>query len=342
MIAWAVLAALLSAACYAFGAAVQQGVAARADEAVAGAGLVWHLTTRPGWIAGMGAMIAGACLHVVALSWGPLPLIQPLGVASLLFALPLGTAFNGRPIHAWHKIGAGLVAAGLIALLAILRAGPGHPTLSTAGTVELVATTSAAVAGCLGIARNAGRYRPVALATAAGICFGATSALVRVVGNQILNSGPGALVSWPTAAIVVFAPLGFVIVQYAYRAGHLSVVLATVTVVDPLAGVVFAALLLGDAVHAGPLGTAAAVLAALAIAAGVVALTRPEVAPAVQHARPSTPPNSSETATFGRPPRRMSQIIDGDPDVRGLMSPGSSRRASRLLTGDRQGDSRAG
>jgi hypothetical protein len=303
MIAWAVLAALASAACYAFGAAAQQVAAARTDEAMAGPRLVWHMTKRPGWIAGMGAMIAGACLHIMALSWGPLPLIQPLGVASLLFALPLGAALNGRPIHAWHRLGAGLVAAGLIALLAILRPGAGHPVLSATGTVELVAITAVTVAGCLGIARCAGRYRAVALATASGICFGATSALVRAVGNQVLNSGPGALLGWPTVATVVLAPVGFVIVQHAYRAGHLSVILSTVTVVDPLVGVGLAALLLGDTVHTGPAGGAVATLAALAIAVGVVALTRPEQAPPAERDQPPTPVGADTTSGYpARPP----------------------------------------
>jgi hypothetical protein len=303
MIAWAVLAALASAACYAFGAAVQQAVAARADDAVAGVGLVWHLTTRPGWIAGMGAMIAGACLHIVALSWGPLPVIQPLGVASLLFALPFGTVLNGRPIHAWHRLGAGLVAAGLLALLAILHAGAGRPLLSTIGTVELVAITAATVAGCLCGARRAGRYRPVALATAAGICFGATSALVRAVGNQVLSFGPSTLLGWPTVAAAVLAPAGFVIVQHAYRAGHLSVVLSTVTVVDPLVGVGFAALLLGDTVHTSPLGTAVVVLAALAIVVGVVALTRPEPPATAERHRPLTPAVTDTTSPYPARPR---------------------------------------
>jgi hypothetical protein len=298
MIGWAVLAALAGAACYALGAALQQVVAARANDAVAGAGLVWHLTRRPAWIVGMAAMVAGSGLHTLALSWGPLPLIQPLGVASLLFGLPLGAAFNRRPIHAWHRLGAGFVAAGLIALLAVLRADAGRPTLSAAGTVALVATTVAAVVGCLGVARQAGRYRPVALATAAGICFGATSALVRAVGSQIVSSGLGALLGWPTVATVALALAGFVIVQHAYRAGHLSVVLSTVTVVDPLVGVGFAALLLGDTVHTGPVGAAVAILAALAIVGGVVALTRPEQAATREHDRPLAP-----VVTAGYPSR---------------------------------------
>ena len=34
--------------------------------------------------------LAGASLHVVALKFGPLTLVQPLGVSALVMALPLG------------------------------------------------------------------------------------------------------------------------------------------------------------------------------------------------------------------------------------------------------------
>jgi hypothetical protein len=297
MIGWAVLVALGSAACYALGSAVQQLEAARITDAVAGAGLLWHLTRRPGWIVGMAAMVAGAGLHILALSWGPLPLIQPLGVASLLFALPMGAALNRRPIPAWHRLGAGMVAGGLAALLAILRPGTDRPVLSAPGTAVLVGTTVAGLICCVAVARRTARYRPVALATGAGICFGATSALVRVVGNQVLGSGAGALFNWPTIAMVVLAPAGFVVVQHAYRAGDLSVVLSTTTVVDPLIAVGFAVLLLGDTVHAGPIGTVVVVLAAFAIVVGVAVLTRPVRLPVADRDRPPASTSVAAGAT---------------------------------------------
>ena len=42
--------------------------------------------------------LAGASLHVVALKFGPLTLVQPLGVSALVMALPLGAWFNDRRV----------------------------------------------------------------------------------------------------------------------------------------------------------------------------------------------------------------------------------------------------
>ena len=88
--------------------------------------------------------------------------------------------------------------------------------------------------------------RAVALAAAAGIAFGASSALVRAIGAHTVAAGPVALLGWPTLALAVVAPVGFVLCQHAYRDGSLGAALSTMTVVDPMTAIAFAAGLLGE------------------------------------------------------------------------------------------------
>src|SRR6478752_2055657 len=83
--------ALLGSLFFALGAALQQFEAASAAPAT-----LRRLVRRPRWLLGGLAIAAGTALHVVALKYGPLTVVQPMGVASLLFALPCAAALRRR------------------------------------------------------------------------------------------------------------------------------------------------------------------------------------------------------------------------------------------------------
>jgi drug/metabolite transporter (DMT)-like permease len=288
--------AFASAVCYAVAAALQQSEAARAPAGrLVSAGLLVYLTRRPRWVAGLAAMVAGAGLHLLALSRGPLPLVQPVGVASMLFALPLGAALHARRVRRADWWGAAAVAVGLAVVLLIVRTATAAPALSSSGTTVLVAVSAAGIGLCGALLGGVtGRYRPVVLAAAGGVGFGATSVLARVVSHHVALAGPGALVGWPTLALVVFATVGTALTQCAYRAGSLPAALSTVTVVDPVVAIGFAVMLLGESVHSSATGVAAAAAAGLLVVAGVITLARSQVA-----APPLDPPGGGQRTQPG-------------------------------------------
>ncbi|MGW0449923.1 hypothetical protein ACWDWV_31605 [Streptosporangium sandarakinum] len=80
--------ALLGSLFFALGAALQQSETGPDRVALR------HLARRPRWLLGGLAVGAGTALHVLALRYGPLTLVQPLGAASLLFALPCAAALR--------------------------------------------------------------------------------------------------------------------------------------------------------------------------------------------------------------------------------------------------------
>ncbi len=268
---WALAAALASALFYAVAAALQQH---EASEDPTGDGLVWHLCRRPRWVAGIAAMAAGAGLHTLALSVGPLALVQPIGSASLLFALPLGARLHQRPMRRRDWWAAVAVAIGLTLFLHVARIRGHHPHLSNSATMVLVTATAVSIAICTTWARHrTGPRRAVALAAAAGIAFGASSALVRAIGAHVVAAGAPALICWPTLALAAVAPAGFVLCQHAYRDGSLGAALSTMTVIDPISAIAFAAGLLGETIHTGILGAVAATVAAALVVTGIVVLS---------------------------------------------------------------------
>ncbi|KIF02637.1 membrane protein, partial [Streptomyces sp. RSD-27] len=90
-LALSVLLCLVSAVAYAGGAIVQEHVAVSSPDRRALAPL-----QRPGWWAAVALNGLGALLHVVALAYGPLSLVQPLGALTIVFALPMAAVCGAR------------------------------------------------------------------------------------------------------------------------------------------------------------------------------------------------------------------------------------------------------
>jgi drug/metabolite transporter (DMT)-like permease len=259
--------ALLSAGCYAIAAVLQQREASRHDED--GLRLVTTLLRRPAWWMAVTATLAGATLHVVALAFGPLTLVQPIGVSALVLALPLGAWFSGRKVQRREWGAAAAVVAGLMAVLTLA---PRHvpPPDVTARDLTI------AIASCVGLllftyvtsARLGGSAAPVIRAVGSAACFGFASAMARLV---VAGSGPIVIA---LGACAVFAVTGMLMIQAAYRDGGLGAPLATCTIVDPIAASLIGILLLGEHVRLSIAGGSIGFLGLLATIVGLMILAR--------------------------------------------------------------------
>jgi drug/metabolite transporter (DMT)-like permease len=274
-VAVAVVLALGSSGCYAASAVLQEREASRCD--VDTAALLPQLMRRPWWWLAVLATITGAGLHIAALSLGPLSLVQPLGVLTLVFALPLGARLGARVVTRREWSAASAVALGLAGVLAVAP----HHAPSSHLPLAVVGATTAAIAVLVLIliglaARLPPRVAPVVRATAAATCFGFASGMTRIAAT---GAAPIALAA---AIAVLGAAAGLGLAQLAYRTGGLGAPLATQILVDPLVAVLLGVALLEEPVQLTP-GTVTIGLAGLAATiTGIWALTRP--------APPATPP----------------------------------------------------
>jgi hypothetical protein len=271
----AVALSLLSAACYAAAAVAQERIAVREAHA--------------SWPLAIGLTGLGAGLHVVALPYGPLTLLQPLGALSLVLAVPMGAAAHGRHVTHAEWRGAALTLLGLTGLLLTTSSSAPH-ALGLPATLGLAGVTAAAVAALIAI--PAGSRVSVAAGlrygAAAGIAFGVGSAMTQTALDRFTGSGWSALLT-PEMLVpaILVAPLslgGLLLSQAAYRGG-LGAPLATATLVNPAAAAVIGLLLAGDRFRGGAAGPAIALLAAGVAAHGVVLLTLPSLPATVPGAR---------------------------------------------------------
>ncbi|WP_372410689.1 DMT family transporter [Streptomyces luteireticuli] len=269
-LALSVLLCLVSAVCYAAAAIVQERVAAAAPD---GGGVYGPLRSAPWW--GAVALTGlGAGLHVLALAWGPLSLVQPMGALTIVFALPMAALFARRPVGAAGLRGALLATGGLAGLLA-LTGPPRTESLSAAERPVLAGAVLAGVALLMLGARRARRpvVRGVALATAAGAAFGMASVFTKAAAEDLAH-GLGAGVLVPTLAVIaVLASAGMLLSQSSYRGAGLAAPLATVTVVNPVVAAAVGVAVLGEDFLYGLPGGVLAGLAGAVAATGVVLLT---------------------------------------------------------------------
>ncbi|MFD0395387.1 hypothetical protein ACFQ3Z_37555 [Streptomyces nogalater] len=264
---------LVSAVAYALAAVAQERLAARST----GTGLLRLLGTGAWWSA-VGLNAAAALLHVVALKYGPLTVVQPLGALTLVAAVPLGARAAGRRVSAVEWRGTALTLLGLAALLVAASGAPSR-VLSLPAALVVAGTTAAGI----GLLCWPGARPGLRHATASGFASGVASALTQTVTVAATDrSGPVLSTEVIVGAVLVaaFAVGGLLLSQTAYRGG-LGAPLAVVTLANPVAAAIIGLSLLGQGLRGG--GGVLLALAGAGLAAwGVLLLTRAAPAPATR------------------------------------------------------------
>lgn len=247
---------LTAAACFAAAVVLQQRVTARE-------GVRLGLLVQPMWMLGILVDFLGFGLQVTALHLGPLTLVQPLLVTTLLF----GLAFNRSRLRRQDWLGVAALAVGVTGFLAAAAPGGGGHVNTRSLAVASLATAALI---CAALIRN----RPRTLASVAAVAFGMTAALVKVAGDQLTAHGPRyVLVHWELYALGGVSFAGLVLQQRSYEHGRLVVLLVILTLGDPLASLVLGLAVDGEHIQGGVMA-GAAVLSGAVVVAGVVALAR--------------------------------------------------------------------
>ncbi|MFF7486315.1 hypothetical protein ACH4MW_01775 [Streptomyces luteogriseus] len=268
----AVALSLVSAVAYAGAAVAQERLASRSPGAgtlrLLGSGAWW-------WSVGLNA--SAALLHVVALRYGPLTVVQPLGALTLVAAVPMGARIAGRRVSAAEWRGTALTLLGLGAIL-VTASGP---TPDDVLSVPEALAVAGATAALIGVLSRPGARPGLRHASASGLASGVASALTQTVTVAATDrSGPVLSVQVVGVALLVaaFAAGGLLLSQTAYRGG-LGGPLAMVTLANPLAAAVIGLSLLGERLQGGAAGVLLALAGAGLASWGVVLLSRAAPAP---------------------------------------------------------------
>lgn len=265
---------LVAAVLLGVGFVLQQRAASRAPQAdVLKLRLLWDLAHSRQWLGGMASMICGQIVSAIALGQASISVVEPLLATNLLIALLLSGAVTRSPLRRTDWLGCLVLGAGLAAFLAAgaPSAGSGWvPGPRRWGAVAGIV----AVAGILVVI---GRGQPkvqegTVLAGAAGCLAGLQDGLTRMSVLRLQHGLPGALRAWEPYAVVAVAVLVILLQQSAFKVAPLRDTLPALTVGEPIAGVVFGIVALGDQVRSAPWAVLLELGGLVAMVAGVYVL----------------------------------------------------------------------
>lgn len=286
---WAEVAAVASGvaagACYAVGTVLQQRTARAVpwDRALR-PGLLAELAGRRAWLAGIAISVASFGLQALALTLGPLALVEPLIITDLLFALPLTAHLAGVRLGRREWAGAGLVVAGLASFLVSAHpsAGITEPGLASWVEVSLGVSVLAGLAVALAPRRPSIR-RTTLLACAAGLSLGLMAALTKAFTGLLARRGLPGMLSWQPLALAAVGAVALLLSQSAFQAGPLAVSLPIIDVLEPVVAVLVGVTVFRERLAGSALTLLGEVVGVGAVLAGITVLDRSPLVLRAQH-----------------------------------------------------------
>jgi hypothetical protein len=272
--------ALLSAVSLAYGALLQhRGVSGVATEpGPLRLRTILRLLGSPYWVTGLLTLGAGVVANVIALSLAPVMVVQPVGAFSLVISILLGALHRGLSIDRSIVAAVAVCVVGVTGFVTVSAlVATSSPTSGREAHVLALLALACTVVALVGIL-TIRHPRQLLLISGAGVLFAFCATNMHVVSSHIVATGLGAgLASLPWLNAIALAASGLVgswLVQSSYSAGPPEMVIAGLTVIDPIIAVVLGATLLGEAADAAVLPLLGMTLFGVLACAAVVVLSK--------------------------------------------------------------------
>ena len=287
----AIALAVLAAIALAFGAQFQnEAVVAGSKKKTTGSGSlslkqIFRLLSRPRWLSGTAFMGVGIVLQLAALSLAPLIVVQPIGAIALVITSLLNSKRSKTRIGRGTMTAVGLCTLGIAAFVSMAS--------GVAKETELNDDRLREVLGVLGVIlvvfsvlffTIGKKAKALTYVVGAGVLYGFVATLAKVVIQRIYQEQFELLTLICLIALIGAVALGGWFVQNAYASGPPDLVIAGLTVIDPLVAVSIGIVILGEAQQAGVATMIGFSLSGLVAVAGVYLLSKvhPELRPQIK------------------------------------------------------------
>ena len=198
------------------------------------------------WLIGTLALFTGYLFQAGALDRGRLSIIQPLLVTTVVFALPLGYFLTRQHVGRREVVGAAVIIIGLGLFVYFGDPAGGNENASNSQWAIAIALLSVLSVLLLVFGSGDLSMKAATYGTVAGILFGLSSALTKPTLDYLHESVGTMLSHWECYALAVAGVLGFVLQQVSLGTGRLAPSVATVSVANPIVGILIGILLLDE------------------------------------------------------------------------------------------------
>lgn len=250
-----ILIALIGAVFLSLGAQLQHRGVAKVEErygsgekAGLSGGQFLRLLQRPSWVIGTILLGLAIVFQLTALGFAPLIVVQPIGIVALVLTSIINARVSRVKLdrHAITAITMCVVGIGVFVTVAAFYA---TEHLITEKQLIVILAILAGVLLALAAAFIFFRRKLNAMfyIAAGGVLYGFVASIAKVVINRLLNGN----FDWVTVvggiSLLLALALGFYFVQTAYSVGAPDLVIAGLTVIDPLVAVAIGIFILGEA-----------------------------------------------------------------------------------------------
>ncbi len=212
---------------------------------------VLSLLSRPRWLGGLGMMGLGVVLQLVALSMAPLIVVQPVGAIALIITPILNAKINKTKLDSRTWFAIGLTTLGIGAFVGQATGVAKEAKLTDANLLQVLGTLIVIlIALGLWFVLSGKRAKALTFVLGAGVLYGFVATLAKVVIQRIYQGEFEWLTILCLVALVGAVLLGGWFVQNAYASGPPDLVIAGLTVIDPIVAVSIGIVILGEAQQA--------------------------------------------------------------------------------------------
>ena len=217
----------------------------------AGSGLNWRhireLIRRPSWVVGTLLLGLAVVFQLLSLSLSPLIVVQPLGVVAMVITAILNAKMTGVKTNHGTRISIGLSVAG-VAIFVLIAAFTASSVPVTQAKLITLLVLFAVMLATFGVLFLLFRHKSVALVyiVGAGAIYGFVATFAKAVIQRLEQQEFDWLTWLVVAALVIGTLLGMGFVQNAYSSGPPDLVVAGLTVIDPLVAVIIGIVVLDE------------------------------------------------------------------------------------------------
>jgi drug/metabolite transporter (DMT)-like permease len=253
------------------------------DKAGLNIGQLISLARRPSWLIGTVLLGLAIVFQLVSLKFAPLTVVQPLGVLGLVITSIVNSRVSNKRLTAAsiRAIAFCVIGVGLFVTIASITT-TSVPIHDPQLVVVLIILAVILVVAALVFAFFRKKFTTIFYIVGAGILFGFVATLAKVDIDRIdtiiaehrgLHVGD-ILTIVCLLGLILAGLLGSYFVQTAYSSGPPDLVVAGLTVIDPLVGVTIGIVVLGEASGAPPWAAIVFVLAGIVAIYGVFQLSK--------------------------------------------------------------------
>lgn len=209
------------------------------------------LLARPSWVFGTVMLGLAILLQLTSLAFSPLIVVQPLGAVSLVITAFINVRVSGTSLNRRSILAIALCVGGVGAFVVVAAFAAREVPVSEGDLIEiLIVLGIVLVLFAIAFGTFRAKLPAIGYVVGAGVLYGFVATLAKSVISRIEQREFDALTLWCVLALLAAVGLGAYFVQNAYASGPPDLVIAGLTVIDPLVAVTIGIVILDEAADA--------------------------------------------------------------------------------------------